>query len=47
MNYLKGNTFQKSRELGDLKVWLLNFTFSVNHINELKKEEYRNKMLDR
>ena len=31
MNYLKGNTFHKSRDLGDLNVWLLNLTFSVNH----------------
>ena len=31
MNYLKGNTFNKSRYLGDLIVWLQNFSFSVNH----------------
>ena len=36
MNYLKGNTFPKSRDLGDLNVWLLQFTFSFNHINYLK-----------
>ena len=37
MNYLKRNTCHKSRDLGDLNVWLLYFTFSVNHINDLKK----------
>ena len=37
MNYWKGNTFHKSRDLDDLNVWLLNFTISVNHINYLKK----------
>ena len=31
------NTSNKSRDLGDLNVWLLNFTSSVNHINDLKK----------
>ena len=31
------NTFNMTRDLGDLKVWLLNFTSSVNHINYLKK----------
>ena len=31
MNYLKRNKFLKSRDLGDLNVWLLNFTYSVNY----------------
>ena len=31
LNYLKGNTLHKSRDLGDLNVWLLNLTYSVNH----------------
>ena len=38
MNYLKGNTFHKSCDLGDLNVWLLNFTISNKHINDLKKK---------
>ena len=38
MNYLKRNTFHKSRDLGYLNVWLLNFTISVTHINDLKKK---------
>ena len=31
MNYLKGNTFHQSRDLGDLNLCFFNFTFSVNH----------------
>ena len=31
------HTFNKSRDLGDLNVWLLNVTISLKHINDLKK----------
>ena len=41
MNYMKGKTFNKSRDLGDLNMWLLNFTFSFNHIDYLKKNVRR------
>ena len=33
---LKGNIFHNSHGLGDLNVWLLNFTISINHINFFK-----------